>query len=163
MGSKVFSAGVYPYHRTSYIVFHVFSLSSMSYNTVDCISLKSIGVGTHSVYLFVSTIVVWSIWQGSALGRLVSPHGRCDYNAIDVHDIIDVMFVSGDGVRLNSDNAKRFCAARQELVICADGNLMCMLVFGCDKCWSIKKYIINRFVNWNFAYTTVIIVCGTLL
>lgn len=67
------------------------------------------------------------------------------------------MFVDGHGAALNDDDAKRSCVACQELVICARGELMCILIFDCNQWRPTKVYILIRFVSWRFALMAVTI------
>lgn len=48
-------------------------------------------------------------------------------------DMLDAVCVGGDGMELNSDDAKRSCVVQQELVECASGELISILIFDCDK------------------------------
>lgn len=85
------------------------------------------------------------------------------YDAIDGDDIFDVLLINGDSFGLDTDDPKRFFAARQELVICVGGELVCILIFGRDKWRSIKEYLFTQFANWCFVHTAVIILFVMLL
>lgn len=50
------------------------------------------------------------------------------HNEIDDGGVVDVIFANGAGVGMNADDAKRFCAAQQELMICPGGDLVCILI-----------------------------------
>lgn len=56
------------------------------------------------------------------------------YKASDEDGVLDAMFVSGDSVGMNANDVKWSEAVKQELVIYADGECVCILIIGCDKC-----------------------------
>lgn len=82
---------------------------------------------------------------------------------MDGDSVLDAMFVKDDGVGLNADDAKRSYAVRQELVICACGELVCILIVGSNKWRSAKEYILTWSVNWSFAHMVVIVLFVTML
>lgn len=55
--------------------------------------------------------------------RWVSRNSRCVYIEITSDSVFNAMCENCGGVRLNANDAKRPCAARQELVICAGGEM----------------------------------------
>lgn len=64
------------------------------------------------MYLRVSNFVVWIICLLRTAGRWVPRNGSCVQNAIDGGGDLDTTFIIYDGDELNTDNEKRFCAAR---------------------------------------------------
>lgn len=68
-------------------------------------------------------------------------------DTIDGDGVLNAMFVICEYIGLRADNLKRSCAARQELVIYIGGDMVCNLILGGDKWWSIQEYIFTRFVN----------------
>lgn len=96
-----------------------------------------------------------------SIGKCLGMAGACTLlSMVAVFSIF--MLVNGDGIELNADNSKRSCAAWQEFVVCASGELLCILIFGRDKRRSIKKDIFTQFLNCIFAYTGFIMLFITL-
>lgn len=79
--------------------------------------------------------------------RRVYWHGRCVYTAIDANGIFEAMFIDGDGMGLKADDSKWSNAGRQKFDVCAGGELVCILIFGCKKRWSIKDDKFSRVVH----------------
>lgn len=72
------------------------------------------------------------------------------YNAIDGDSIFDAMFVNSYDVGFNDDDAKPSSAARQKVLVCAGGCLVCILIFGCNKWGLTKEHIFTRFCRLKF-------------
>lgn len=87
-----------------------------------------------------------------AIGRRVSRHDWCMYDEIDDGGILDVVVVNTDGIELYADNLKRYCAVWKELLVGAGGELVSIMIFGCDNWMLIKGCIFTGFVNWHFAW-----------
>lgn len=130
----------------------------MSDNKIVCMLLiEGIAIGALAWHLGVSIIIVWIAVFWGVASRWVSWHGRGVYNAIVCNGIFDAMLVDGDNIGMIAHDANRSSAAQQEFVVCAGGELVCFLSFGCDKWRLIKEDIFNRFVIWSLRYTAVII------
>lgn len=67
--------------------------------------------------------MVFPAWLGKAIGGDDISHAMC--------------FISGD-VGLNAYDAKPFCAAQRELVVCTGRDLVCIFIFACNKLGSIE-------------------------
>lgn len=84
-------------------------------------------------------------------------NGCSVYNAAVGIGFLNAMLVDCDGMGLNANDAKLFCAAWQEFVVFAGGELVCILIFGWDKWSSKKKNPFLWFANWNLANAAVIV------
>lgn len=118
------------YQRSTFFV--LFPPSSMSYNTINIIYLI-IGIAVGAI--LVSVCLEFHHWDYKMVEcgwYWVSWHGRSVYYAIDGKYIFDATFVDGSSIEWDAHDAGRTCTARQEIVICAGGSLVSILIFGQD-------------------------------